>query len=214
MKTPFWVALTLLFSATKTLAQVGPSLENPLPIDTPHTLIRLTLVEPDHADAIGMLPDAPLPKASKDQESSCSAGLGRPCAFFLGGRPDPLQAPFQRENARLRVADKKFWLVTAGSDGASLLATWAGIHCRHHNGVEPCTAHYGEFAATEGVRFGFSVIVVQAIAYRWKKDDEGTKHSSWWLFPASNIAFNVGYAIREFNQGCKGPRRPNGGRCE
>jgi hypothetical protein len=154
-----------------------------------------------------------MPAAQGPRKDTC-ANEGRALCGGSARRTDPLVAALRREQGRRRIADRNFWLVAAGSAGASLLATAAGIHCRHRNGVEPCTAHYGAFAATEAVRFGFSAIVFPAIGYAWKRSEEGSRHSEWWVLPGAVAAYNVGYAIREFNQGCNGARLPNGGRCQ
>jgi hypothetical protein len=93
-----------------------------------------------------------------------------------------------------RVADKKFWLLTLGSAGASILATSAGVRCRHRYGVERCLEKYGSFWGIEGVRLGVSAIAFPALAYTLKKNGE----RGWWILPASAIAFNAGYSAREF----------------
>src|SRR5713101_1389292 len=175
----------------------------------------VTLSGSDRREPDRNLPEAPVPKISPAKHPPCALALASKCAQNSEAPKSPFSAPLI-QSREPRVADKKFWLSTAGSAGASLLSTWAGIHCRHRNGVEPCTAHYGGFAAIEASRFGFSAIVVPIIAYEWKKSDasDDAKHSLWWTIPSAVTAFNVGFAIREFNQGCNGPRLPNGGRCQ
>jgi hypothetical protein len=175
--------------------------------------VNVALRQPAYRSLARNLPDMPKAQEVKDAALSCLPDAAARCAN-LTKRADPLRASLNEGTRRPRVADRSFWLVTAGSAGASLLATAAGIHCRHRNGVEPCTAHYGAFAATEGVRFGFNAIVFPAIAYGWKSDDQSSRHSKWWVMPAAVSVFNVGYAIREFGQGCNGPRLPNCGRCQ
>jgi hypothetical protein len=161
------------------------------------------------------LPDAPIPKISSTENPPCALAIANKCLQDSVNPPSSF-TPLRIQSREPRVADRKFWLSTAASAGASLVSTWAGIHCRHRNGVEPCTAHYGEFAPIEATRFGFSAIVVPLIAYKWKKSDasDGAKHSLWWTIPTAVTGFNIGFAIREFNQGCNGPRLPNGGRCQ
>jgi hypothetical protein len=162
----------------------------------------------------GTLPDAPLPKKPEDERSACTAGSVTPCSQ-QGPRPAASQQLYRADDREPRVADMKFWFVAAGSAAASLLATGAGMHCRKRNGVEPCTEHYGSFSAMEGVRFGVSGIGIPFLAYKLKKEDSGweNRHSVWWVFPAIAASINLGFAIREFNQGCNSPRLPNGGRC-
>jgi hypothetical protein len=203
----------LLFSAPRTAAQAESNSGRKILIEMESAEISSTLIEPNYRESVRNLPDNPKPQEREAGNLPCPAGARTPCASLVR-HPDSSIASLKPEARRPRVADKKFWLLTAGSAGSSLLVTFAGIHCRHRNGVEPCTAHYGEFAATEGVKFGFSAIVIPAIAYAWKKNDEGSRHSKWWVFPVGVIAGNIGYAIREFNQGCNGPRLPNGGRCQ
>src|SRR5262249_7917974 len=113
-----------------------------------------------------------------------------------------------------RVANRSFWLVTAGTATTIVMPTLAGVHCRHRNGVEPCTGNYGSFWAIEGVRIGFSTLIFP-MTYALKKDDEGNPHGKWWLPAAAFSAFNIGYAMRQYNQGCEGkPRDPKTGKCD
>jgi hypothetical protein len=157
-------------------------------------------------------PDSPEPKNAAEARPVCATQLIKPCTLNPTASAilsDPITSPRRKQ----RAADRNFWLVTGGPVGASALATLGGIHCRHRNGVEACTGKYGSFAAFEGIRFGFSAIVVAAIGYGWKKEDQGIPHSKSWFIPAAWTAFNVGWPIREFNQGCPGPRLPNNGRC-
>jgi hypothetical protein len=51
----------------------------------------------------------------------------------------------------------KIALVWGAPVASSLLATKGGVDCRKRNGVAPCSEHYGEFNAFEGVRGGFSL---------------------------------------------------------
>lgn len=197
----FLVGTLVLFSTIPVLAQVNPT----------ESGTGSTRIDPGIK---GTLPDAPLPKKPEDERSACTAGSVTPCSQ-RGPRPAASKQFYRANDREPRVADRNFWLWIGASGGASALATAGGIHCRHRNGVEPCTQHYGAFAAFEGVRFGASTLVVGTIAHMWKQDnmDLDARHGKWWVVPAIASALNLGYAIREFNQGCNGARLPKGGRC-
>lgn len=210
MRKRVYIIAALLLAPLPRAAQGQPPAQSGDPIETQPAAIAATLVEPHPLTISNRLPDSPEPK--NVAERPCAFGLFKPCTT----NPTPANVssnPIANPTGKHRVADRNFWLVTTGSAGASVLATLGGIHCRHRNGVEPCTEKYGSFAAFEGIRFGFSAIVFPAIGYAWKKEDQGIPHSKWWFIPAAWTAFNVGWAIREFNQGCPGPRLPNSGRC-
>jgi hypothetical protein len=158
------------------------------------------------------LPDKPVPKILGDGDQACPFESANPCSVPTSHSytSDPFR---RRQSKETRVADKKFWSLFGVSVGSSLLATKAGVGCRHRNGVEACSMGYGAFAAFEVVRMVYSTVVWPPIGYMWKKGDQegGTKHSFWWIAPAIGIGFNTVTAIREFDQGCKrGPRLGNG----
>lgn len=72
------------------------------------------------------------------------------------------------------------------------LATNAGHVCRQRNGVEPCTAHYGEFGGTEGVRMGVSLTFSGLSMFGHKE------HYKEWCAPALGMfAFNSYWAYRQ-----------------
>jgi len=80
--------------------------------------------------------------------------------------------------------------------GASSSALWIGGNiCRANNGVEPCTAHYGEYNATNAFFAGASVFVAPAVFHNCRKE---FSNSRWcWLIPGIVIGGNVGWGIHE-----------------
>lgn len=102
-----------------------------------------------------------------------------------------------------RVADKKFWLLTCGAIGSSLLVTAGTHHCRHVVGVGRCIGSDGEFKATQGIQIGLSGLVT-GLGYWWKKTDQETheKHPRWWVFPVSATAVNTFMAVDQFRKRC------------
>jgi hypothetical protein len=85
------------------------------------------------------------------------------------------------------VANKTYEYGTyAGPVVMSLLATKGGFDCRHRNGVEPCTAHYGEFRPTEGARFAVSLTFSGLSMYGHKQ-----KFKEWPVPAWGMTAFNA-----------------------
>lgn len=206
------VACVFLFSISPATAQVETVSAQLTTIDTQSAKPNSTFLELGDLPLRRDLPDNPVPKIPSDAGQPCPTKLGKPCVVPAGRfyAIDPFP---RRQSKGTRVADKKFWAMFGVSVGSSLLATKAGIGCRHRNGVEPCSMGYGAFAAFEVVRMVYSTVVWPPIGYMWKKGDQevGTKHSFWWIAPAIGIGWNAVVAAREFNQGCKsGPRLPNG----
>jgi hypothetical protein len=70
---------------------------------------------------------------------------------------------------------------------------WEGGHiCRRNNGVEPCTAHYGEFRGTEIAQ---SIFTGSMIALSEKGHRSGFRD---WFVPEAGVAtFNVWWGIHE-----------------
>jgi hypothetical protein len=205
-------ACVFLFSISTARAQVEVATTKLPAVETRSARLSSTLPELGDLPLRPALPDNPAPKKPSDVDQPCPTELAKLCVAPTGRiyASDPFLRP---QPKRDRVADKKFWTMFGVSVGSSLLATKAGIGCRHRNGVEACSMGYGAFAAFEVVRMVYSTVVWPPIGYVWKKGDQegGTKHSFWWIAPAIGIGFNVVTAAREFNQGCKrGPRLPNG----
>ncbi|SRR6266478_3711361 len=106
-------------------------------------------------------------------------------AIFLTGASPASAFPWKK------VA--KAALIWGAPVGTSLLATKGGIDCRRRNGVEPCTAHYGEFRGTEIMRGGFS-FSMSAITWGCLKEN------SWkpcYSFAAGTAAFNTFWFVHE-----------------
>ncbi len=93
-----------------------------------------------------------------------------------------------------RVADKKLWISTAISVGASVAASFALNKCRHDHGIGPCTdGGYGEFKTREGLRQGLTgFLILPTFKLKKLEDDDGSKHKLWWLFQAANTGVNLG----------------------
>jgi hypothetical protein len=201
-----------LFSVSPARAQIEVATTQLPTIETQLAQPSSMLFQPGDLPFLTELPDNPVPKKPSDADQPCPTELGKPCVVPTGRFY--ASDPFRRtQHKRTRVADKKFWTMFGVSVGSSLLATKAGIGCRHRNGVEACSMGYGAFAAFEVIRLGYSTVVWPPIGHLWKKRDQeaGTKHSFWWIAPAIGIGINIVTAAREFNQGCKrGPRLPNG----
>ena len=104
--------------------------------------------------------------------------------------------------AKPRVADWKWWVMTAAVVGSSI-ATTATVHrCRHDHGIGACVAgDYGPFPAKETIRLGFSATAIP-LSYLWKKqdDEEQRKVKLWWLIPAVPIVINTGTMARNANR--------------
>jgi hypothetical protein len=106
----------------------------------------------------------------------------------------PLAAQQPKAPVKHRIADKKFWLLTAASVGASVAASFAVNRCRRDHGIGPCTdGGYGEFKTREVLRQGLTAFLILP-TYKIKKieDEDGAKHKFWWLFEAGNIGLNAG----------------------
>lgn len=201
-----------LFSIYPTRAQVAHATTKPPAIETQSAQLNSTLPELGDLPLRTDLPDDPVPKKPVDGDQPCPAELEKPSVVATGHfyATDPFLTARPKRN---RVADKKFWTVFGVSVGSSLLATKAGIDCRHRNGVEACSMGYGAFRAFEVVRMVFSTLVWPPAGYAVKKWDQedGRKPSAWWILPTIGIGINAVTAAREFNQGCKkGPRLANG----
>jgi hypothetical protein len=212
MHNTIFATCVFLFSISPARAQVDVARTELPTVETQLAQPSTKLLELGDLPFRTDLPDNPAPKTPSDGDQPCPTELGKPCAVPTGRfyASDPFLRP---QPKRTRVADKKFWTMFGVSVGSSLLATKAGVGCRHRNGVEACSMGYGAFAAFEVIRTVYSTVVWPPIGYVWKKHDQedGRKHSFWWIAPAIGIGFNTVTAVREFNQGCKrGPRLPNG----
>ena len=62
-----------------------------------------------------------------------------------------------------------------------------GIDCRKRNGVEPCTAHYGEFRGTEIANAGLSV-AMSAITWGCLRENDW---KGCYTFSTGMVAYNV-----------------------
>lgn len=102
-----------------------------------------------------------------------------------------------------RVADKKFWLVAGAVAGSTLLHVLAVSHCRRTVGIENCEGGYGPYRAMQGLNIALSTVMA-GVGYGWKKqdDDEGAKHSRWWVIPAGTAAFMGVTAIQQYRKHC------------
>jgi len=201
-----------LFSVSPARAQVEVATTQLPTIETQLAQPSSTLSQPGELPFRIDLHNDPVPKKPGDVNQPCPFELAKPCVVPTR-RIYASDAFLKIQSKSTRVADKKFWTVFGVSVGSSLLATKAGIGCRHRNGVEACSMGYGAFAAFEVIRMVYSTVIWPPIGHLWKKRDQeaGAKHSFWWIAPAIGIGFNTVTAAREFNQGCKrGPRLPNG----
>jgi hypothetical protein len=111
-------------------------------------------------------------------------------------KPD---SPRPKESSSLKAehpyANRNFWIGSAAM-GASSLGPWIGGNiCRHNNGVEPCTEHYGSYNAWNGLLTGASVFAAPAVFYGCRKEYQKSK---WcWLIPGIVVGGNVGWGIHE-----------------
>ncbi len=118
----------------------------------------------------------------------------------------PIARPFAQDlnavppkpAAKARVADWKFWAVTAGTIGISVATTKSLVDCRHDHGIGPCVdGGYGEFRAREVLRNGLAV-GINLITYQINRieDDEDHKFKTWWLMPVGVTAWNAATMVR------------------
>lgn len=105
------------------------------------------------------------------------------------------EAPKPKVGEKEKVATKGFWIGSAAMAGSSVAPVWGGNTCRKNNGVEPCTAHYGAYEATNGVIIGFNTIVWPSVFYACRKWNHNSK--ACWFIPAAVVGFNVGYGAHE-----------------
>jgi hypothetical protein len=91
---------------------------------------------------------------------------------------------------------KRFLLMEGAAVGAALVDAHGLHHCRRTNGVEPCTAHYGEAWATFGIVAGMNVIVMPSLAEACWKDGNSGK----FCYPLAYTgpAIELGYGIHEW----------------
>lgn len=82
--------------------------------------------------------------------------------------------PVPKVQKEPRTADKKFWLKVAVMGASAGFHTYGGNVCRRNNGVEPCTAHYGEYRGTEIADYGLTTVFA-ALYYKCRKDNENSK---------------------------------------
>ena len=106
-------------------------------------------------------------------------------------------------NPHQRVADKKFWLATGGVAISTVLNVLAVEHCRNNVGRESCEGKYGNFWTMQGINIASSATMV-AMGYAWKKSDDenGARHSKWWVMPAGTAAFFGIEAIQQYRKHC------------
>jgi hypothetical protein len=120
------------------------------------------------------LPDAPVPKGPAHSD------------------PGKIKDPYWTDH---RVDTKHFWGMVGGMGGSAYAHYKGGAICRQNNGVEPCTAHYGSFGATEISDGVISVGAGTAIYYLCRRD---THNSKWCdVIPSLVIGGNVGWGIHE-----------------
>jgi hypothetical protein len=127
------------------------------------------------------LPDAPTPKVAA--ESKLGPAHTNPYA---------VKDPYWN--------DHKIWtphaLVMEGlMFGGSYANYKGGDICRHNNGVEPCTAHYGAFYQTVTFDAIISISAGTAVYHMCRKD---THNSKWCdIIPSTVIGLNTGWGIHE-----------------
>lgn len=81
-------------------------------------------------------------------------------------------------------------IVTGASSGFNW---YGGTVCRRNNGVEPCTAHYGDFKATQVANIVFTGGMI-ALG-EWGR--RAPKFKEWWLPETLTLAGNTWWGVHE-----------------
>jgi hypothetical protein len=132
------------------------------------------------------VPDAPTPKIPTDAQ--------------VQDRGPAHTNPYENQPHDLfwdnhRPSDKHFWFINAEAYVSTAAPLLGGLRCRHRNGVEPCTSHYGAFYQAWAWTSAIEMVGGTAAYHICRKDNHNSKKCD--LIQHVVTALNVGWGIHE-----------------
>lgn len=125
--------------------------------------------------------------------------VGATCRWVeTGALPSPSRE-LPKPTSRVRVADKKFWLVAGLTVGTAVATTLTVNRCRRDHGIGGGCADggYGEYRAREALRISLAAGMM-ALAWPLKRIEDSEDHGIkvWWAMPAAVAAWNASTILR------------------